>query len=283
MIDKPLEQLPNTDLRTVAGFGEEWARFQQDRLSDAEASRLFEEYFALFPWRGIGMESVGLDIGCGSGRWAKRVAPRVAKLHALDASAEALDVARMQLREHNNVLFHHASVSEIPLPDESLDFAYSLGVLHHVPETQAAFNAVAAKLKHGAPFLTYLYYSFENRPVWFRALWRVSDFLRRMISAMPARMRHWATDPIALFVYYPLATSARVMEFLGVLPRAWPLSGYRNVSFYTMRTDALDRFGTSLEKRYSRAEIEEFYRKAGFTEIKVSENFPYWCAIGAKT
>ncbi|MGJ0531947.1 class I SAM-dependent methyltransferase [Methylocystis sp.] len=282
MDDKTPAQLPNTDLRTVAGFGEEWSRFQQDQLGKAEAQEAFDGYFRLFPWDRIGAQSVGIDIGCGSGRWAERAAPRVGTLHALDASEEALAVARRQLAAHQNIRFHHASVSRIPLPDGSLDFAYSLGVLHHVPDTNAAFRAVAAKLKSGAPFLTYLYYSFENRPASFRAIWRVSDSLRRFISAMPAKHRHWATDPIAVLVYFPLARAARLLEMVGLLPQSWPLADYRALSFYAMRTDALDRFGTPLEKRFSRAEIAELYCQAGFVDIEVSTDFPYWCAIGTK-
>ena len=37
----------------------------------------------------------------------------------------------------------------------------------------------------------------------------------------------------------------------------FPLSDYKNKSFYTMRTDALDRFGTKLEKRFSKKENRE--------------------------
>jgi ubiquinone/menaquinone biosynthesis C-methylase UbiE len=275
-------QMSNIDQRTVRGFGEEWSRFKQDRVGEREARERFESYFRLFPWDRIGSGTVGIDIGCGSGRWAERAAPRVGTLHVLDASEEALAVACSQLAAHPNIRFHHASVSEIPLPDSSLDFAYSLGVLHHVPDTASAFCAVAAKLKSGAPFLTYLYYSFENRPAWYRALWRGSDFLRKMIRAMPVRGRHWATDPIAAFVYFPLARTARVLELLELLPRSWPLAAYRSLSFYAMRTDALDRFGTHLEKRYSRAELKELYRQSGFVDVAISPDSPYWCAIGTK-
>jgi SAM-dependent methyltransferase len=91
--------------------------------------------------------SVGLDVGCGSGRWSVMVAPKVGHLHLLDASADALAVARQNLAEATNVSFHLASVGNIPLDDNSLDFAFSLGVLHHVPDTAAAIRAIATKLK----------------------------------------------------------------------------------------------------------------------------------------
>ena len=47
-----------------------------------------------------------------------------------------------------------------------------------------------------------------------------------------------------------------------------------------MRTDALDRFGTRLEQRFTRSEIEEMMRKAGLERIEFSSDLPYWCAVG---
>ncbi|MCY7329778.1 MAG: class I SAM-dependent methyltransferase, partial [Saprospiraceae bacterium] len=68
----------------------------------------------------------------------------------------------------------------VSLPDGAMDFGYSLGVLHHIPDTRAALAACVRKLKPGAPFLLYLYYAFDNRPWWFKALWRLSDVVRRL-------------------------------------------------------------------------------------------------------
>jgi len=59
-----------------------------------------------------------------------------------------------------------------------------------------------------------------------------------------------------------------------------PLAYYRHRSFYTMRTAALDRFGTRLEQRFTRLEIEKMMREAGLTDITFSEEPPFWCAVG---
>ncbi len=49
-----------------------------------------------------------------------------------------------------------------------------------------------------------------------------------------------------------------------------------------MRTDALDRFGTRLEQRFTRKEIREMMIIAGLIDIKFSKNLPYWTAVGYK-
>src|SRR5229473_4147004 len=108
----------NIDREVVAGFGDEWSRFDQSALTDAELRRMFDNYFSIFPWDALPPDAVGFDLGCGSGRWAKFVAPRVGKLYLFDPSAEALEVAKHNLREADNCEFQTAHADDIPLADE---------------------------------------------------------------------------------------------------------------------------------------------------------------------
>lgn len=275
--------MKNIDPKTVSSFGDEWSRFDQDGLGAAEHAFLFETYFNIFPWESLPHDAHGFDMGCGSGRWAALVAPRVGLLTCIDPSPEALAVARKKLSNFSNVDFVNAGVSDQPISPESQDFGYSLGVLHHVPDTTAAIQDCVRLLKAGAPLLLYLYYRFDNRPRWFMFIWRVSDILRRVISVLPARIKTAVTDLFAVLVYFPLARLAFFGERLGFNVDRWLLSSYRRTSFYTMRTDSRDRFGTSLEKRFTRREIAEMMQNAGLEDIRFSENFPFWCAVGRKS
>lgn len=272
----------NVDRATVEGFGDEWSRFDQRAWSADERSREFDRYFAIFPWDALDATAVGFDAGCGTGRWADLVARRVGRIHCIDASERALAVARRSLAGHRNVELHHASVADLPFADRSMDFGYSLGVLHHVPDTRAALAACARKLKPGAPFLAYLYYAFDNRPRWFRAVWRASDVGRRVVSRMPHSLRYATSQAIAASVYWPLARTARLLEAAGASVDNLPLAVYRDRTFYAMRTDALDRFGTRVEQRFTRAEITRMFEEAGFVDIRFSDNVPFWCAVGRK-
>lgn len=87
MNKKDKTNLPNVDIKTVEGFGDEWERFDQSILEPLEHRRLFDAYFKVFPWKEIASTSIGFDLGCGSGRWAKLVAPRVGELHCIDPSS----------------------------------------------------------------------------------------------------------------------------------------------------------------------------------------------------
>jgi SAM-dependent methyltransferase len=286
--ERPIGKAPhegaNLDAATVAGFGREWSKFRQtdSELAPAIQQAMFAAFFGLFPWEALPANAVGIDVGCGSGRWDRAIATRVGHLHLLDASADALAVARANLRDVDNVSFHHAAVDAIPVPDASLDFAVSVGVLHHVPDTAGAIRDVAGKLKPGAPFLCYLYYAFDNRPAWFRGLWRVSDALRKFASRLPYPMRIAISETIAALVYWPLARIARALDARGRLPAAWPLSFYRDKSYYVMRTDAFDRFCTRLEQRFTRAEIETMLRRAGMSQFQFADTEPYWRLVAFK-
>lgn len=275
--------MSNLDAKTVHDFGEEWANFDQSELSEEILSDWFDYYFDIFPWQNLPAEPIGFDMGCGSGRWAKFAALRVGKLFCVDASEKALETAKRNLQESKNVKFVLASVDELPFADDSMDFGYSLGVLHHIPDTAAGIKSCVKKIKPNAPFLIYLYYAFDNRSLWFRLLWKFSDFFRQIICRLPFGLKKLTTDLIAALVYFPLARLAAIFEKFGFNVDSFPLSFYRHQKFYTMRTDALDRFGTRLEQRFTKAQITKMMQDAGLENIVFSQTVPYWCAVGTKS
>ena len=273
--------MQNQDKNTVEGFGDEWSRFDQSDLPEDEQRLLFDEYFSVFPWKYISKDSVGFDLGCGTGRWAKSIAPKVKKLICIDPS-NAIEIAKKNLSNFDNCEFESATVDDISIDNNSMDFGYSLGVLHHVPDTKKGIKQCVEKLKKGAPLLLYLYYRFDNRPFWFRFIWSITDLLRKVISKMPYGLRYIFSQIIAVVVYFPLARTAFYLGKLNLNVSNFPLSSYKNLSFYTMRTDALDRFGTRLEQRFTRNEIKNMMENAGLGNIKFSNSKPFWVAVGYK-
>jgi len=267
----------NIDLNTAESFGEEWEKFDQTNLSYNEALERFNEYFHLFPWDSLPDNAEGIDIGCGSGRWDKFVATKVAKLHCVEPAERAIAVAKRNLSQYKNIVFHQKSLDDLEILDETMDFCFSLGVLHHVPDTLKALEKCASFLKPGAPFLGYLYYDFENKSKFFRLIWKFSDLFRRVISKLPPGSKNFYCDLIALLVYLPITNCLKLLDLIGIKVDSLPLSYYKDYSFYTMRTDARDRFGTPVEKRFSRKDIVRMCEKSGLKEIVFSKTKPYWC------
>ena len=103
-----------------------------------------------------------------------------------------------------------------------------------------------------------------------------------MIFGMQPRLKHLTTDVIATFVYWPLTRLSLLLEWMKAPVDNVPLSYYRHHSFYTMRTDARDRFGTPLEQRFTRSQIIAMMDAAGLVDLKFSDKSPFWCVVGTR-
>ncbi len=273
----------NADTQTVDAFSDQWIRFEKRHESDEENKFLFDRFFSIFPWEIINNQSKGFEIGCGRGRYAKFIAPKVGALTCVDVSASAIEIAKKNLATFSNCDFKNESVGNLSLKPQTYDFGYAYGVLMHVPDTAAAFAACAAPLKSGAPFLAYIYYNFDNRPPWFQAIWKASDVTRKTIYKLPSGPRFIITEILAAIIYWPLAKISWLGEKLGINVHHWPLSDFRHATFNRMRNNSRDRFGTPLEQRFSKAQIKTMMENAGFTDIEFREGAPYWCALGYKS
>jgi SAM-dependent methyltransferase len=271
----------NVHIPSAKAFDDKWGAHWRGRSDQAHLERTFAAFFSLFPLKEL-EEAEGFDLGCGVGRHAAMIAPQVGRLHCIDPSPNGLAAARCILAGRPNVDFHLAGVDDIPLKDGSQDFGYSMGVLHHVPDTEGGLRRCVTKLKPGAPFLLYLYYRFDNRPMWFRAVWSLSDWARRFICRLPFPLRKGVCDLIALTIYLPLSRLALVLERQGMDVQNVPLSFYRHTPAVNLKVSALDRFGTPLEQRFTRAEIDAMMRRSGLCDIVFQQSAPYWVALGRK-
>jgi SAM-dependent methyltransferase len=274
----------NFDPATRDAFSDQWARFEKHvDERDEDNKVIFDRFFHHFPWDKLPASARGFDMGCGRGRFLKFVAPRVGHIDAVDVSDIAIAQAKKRNADLANINYHVASVGDLPLENATYDFGYSFGVLMCVPDTQGAIQSCADLLKPGAPFCLYMYYALENRPLWYRALWRLSDWLRIGICKLPKGLGFFMTDAIAVGVYWPLARLSGWAEKRGIDVAHWPLSDYRNTAFARMRGTSRDRFGTPLEKRFTRAEMIRMMTQAGFENIKAYDGPPYWCLCGIKS
>ena len=271
----------NIDQKTVEAFGDEWENFS--KFSDAEIKKVGHDYFKIIPedvWRNT---KSALDVGCGSGRWTQYVAKHVEKVYSVDPSS-AVFVAARNCQDLPNVTVLHASVAELPFEPGQFDLVFSLGVLHHVPDTLAAIKDCARQVKLGGWFLIYLYYALDNRGPIFKALFHTTNILRQGICRLPTALKNALCDVIACIIYLPMAKLAALiaMIFGHQAAEKMPLNYYRKTTFFVMRNDARDRFGTPLEQRFSRNKISEMLVNAGFQNIRFSDQQPYWVALAQK-
>ena len=270
----------NIDQGVIDGFGHEWAAFDYAETETAEAlDAQFAAYCAPLDLAQFNPKtSLAGDFGAGSGRWSSRLAPYFSLVYALEPSDGASIVLRNKFAGEPKIVVLQETVGVNSIPVGSLDLAMSLGVLHHIPDTALAIKDVARSIKPGGVFLCYLYYSLENKPTYYRLIFKGVNVVRRVISASPQPVRRLSATIIAALIYWPLARLSKVLSKLGRNTANLPLHHYADMPFVMLANDALDRFGTSLEQRFSKAEITEMLRGADFdlTTLKFSEIEPFW-------
>ncbi|MGN6647141.1 MAG: class I SAM-dependent methyltransferase [Cytophaga sp.] len=272
----------NIDKDTVESFGDEWSTFHT--FNEDEIYNAGDNYFDILPVGYLTKQSHVLDVGCGTGRWTYYLADKVGNVECIDPSKAVL-VASKLLASKDNVRISQASVDNIPFEDNSFDLVFSLGVLHHVPDTKAAVKKCAEKVKPGGYLLLYLYYNLENRGLFFKTLFHLSNSMRWGISKLPSILKNIVCDVLAVLIYMPFVLLSRFLIGLRVstvVIAKIPLSWYADKSFNIIRNDSLDRFGTPLEQRFSKAEITHMLEHAGCTNIVFADNAPFWRAIAQK-
>jgi SAM-dependent methyltransferase len=274
------EKDQNLDQQVIDSFGHEWAAFDYAESETDEALDLqFLAYCTPIDLTQFNSKSsVAADFGAGSGRWASRLLPHFSLVYALEPSDGANKVLKNKFSKESRMAILQETVGSNSIPAESLDLAMSLGVLHHIPDTGLAIKDVASKIKSDGVFLCYLYYKLENKPLYYRGLFWTSNSLRWVISRLPYALRRRIARVIATFVYLPLARTAKLLSNVGKNVSNFPLHHYANMPFVMLQNDALDRFGTRLEQRFSKKEITTMLDNAGFdlSTLKFSDREPFW-------
>lgn len=276
-----LSENENIDPEVVKAFGDEWSKFSVH--NEESVRELRKEYFDIVDDTMVNRSTYMIDIGCGSGRWTDYFVDKAGFIEAVDPS-DAVYAADNMLGKKENVRITKASVDTLPWDDETFDFGMSIGVLHHIPDTKQALINCVKKIKKGGYFYVYLYYRFDNRGFIFKTIFYLSNLLRLVISRLPSFLKKTVCDLLAIAIYWPLSRFAGLLHKLNMhkLAQKIPLEPYYNKPFYNLRNDCLDRFGTKLEQRFLRPEIEEMMKAAGLTDIKFGEKSAFWHAVGKK-
>ena len=249
-------------------FGQEWTRFPKIL---PEHEKEFAQYFDLTA--SLSMRNWRIfDLGCGIGRWSYFLSKSCREIVLVDFS-EAIFVARQNLAKSDNALFFMGDIMNLPFRNNSADFAICLGVLHHLPIE--ALRAVRAISRFSSRLLIYLYYALDNRPAWYRAIWRVSDLVRRVASSIKSPLlRALLCWILALVGYVPFVLIGKFLAPLGLAKNLPNFEAHKNDSLGRIRQDCYDRFFTTIEQRVSRSQIMTL--KDTFSSVEVSENAPYW-------
>jgi SAM-dependent methyltransferase len=263
-----------TARRTQNSFGYEWSHFNDWRQS---GETNFNDYFQGAPWGSL-RTGVVLDAGCGMGRHARHVAAYAGRVVAVDFS-RAIDQAARNVADLGNVDCVQADLLELPFADESFDYAYSLGVLHHLSETERALRTLIRKVRPGGRLRVYLYW---KRHGWQGRVLAVVTTARRVTTKMPFALLRFACFALSAVLYVAVVLPYRVLSALGLSwHQDWPLFVYSKYPFQVLYNDQFDRFSAPIEKRYDSHEVKRLLEDAGLQDVEVRPCFG-WVAEGTR-
>ena len=205
-----------------------------------------------------------LDAGVGSGRFADIVSQWGADVVGTDLSL-SVEAAHEMLGKRPNVWIAQADIGAMPFLPETFDAIFSIGVLHHTPDTEAYFRKLIPLLKPGGTIAIWVYPDIGAYAV--RKPW--VNFINRI---PPAAYRDWCE------CFMKLALRKKDSKLFNALWRSFPYPRDSN----GLEWNALDLFDSYSPKYHgihSEAEVRGWFEAAGLTDIRVpGTNFRPACA-----
>jgi uncharacterized protein YbaR (Trm112 family)/SAM-dependent methyltransferase len=227
-----------------------------------------------------------LDVGCGMGKYLAVVAEHARLVIGLDLS-NALTRARALLRDRPHVHLVQANILSPPLRAESVDFAYSVGVLHHTPDAPAAFARTASLVKPGGRLGIWVYPSELDQSPYARRVHRIQDEILRPITCrMPPRlMRAIIADPLGRltfvrdrFALRHAATGSRLDRWVAMWAGAVAVGSHRDPEIAAFLN--FDWYSPQYRSYHGEDEVRRWYEEAGFEDVRLLPQRV--SAVGAK-
>jgi ubiquinone/menaquinone biosynthesis C-methylase UbiE/uncharacterized protein YbaR (Trm112 family) len=252
--------------RTAESFAYEWQRFGGLR---PEWRKNFLDY--LQPLDPAWLEGkLVLDVGAGSGRHSFQAHAAGARVVAVDLG-DSIDVARANLPPE--VLTVQCDAERLPFAPQTFDLVMSIGVLHHLPDTERALRGLPRFVRPGGRLHVYLYWKPPVR--WHRTVLDLVTAARRVTTRMPHRLLHALCYPLAAVLYVTFVAPYRALRRRPrgrKLVAGLPLKTYADYPFGVCVNDQFDRLSAPLERRFEREEVEALLRSADLADITVLPN-----------
>jgi SAM-dependent methyltransferase len=238
----------------VQNFGFEWnvhAGTQLDSAGSDESEQAFRAKTGFTPE--LLMGKLVLDVGCGMGRYIDVASRWGATVVGVDLS-RAVEAAQRNVGRRPHVNIAQANVFELPFRAGTFDFIFSLGVLHHTPDTKAAFDRLPGLLRTHGRIAIWLYSNYGG--------WRPSELYRYVTPRLPKRLLHGLTYvAVPLYYVHKIPVVGPALSFLT------PISHHPKARWRVL--DTFDWYSPKYQWKHSYEEVFPWFEQHGLTDIRV--------------
>lgn len=243
--------------KTADSFAYEWKNIYQE--NDYEKNN-FYHFLSPFVTEADLKNKVTVDIGCGSGRFTKWAAKAGTTVSFATDLGDSVEVAYKMTKDFENVAIVQADIYAMPF-DKSIDIAYSIGVLHHLPAPKQGFLSLIKVLKTKGKMLIWVYSRRNNN----RALY-LYEPMRVVCRLIP--------KPILFkLCYFPAATVHSWNIFCKAFKlKNMPFGYYENFAFNMKLNDSFDVLATPKSNYYYSEEIEKWFSDGKLRNVKSFEH-----------
>lgn len=264
---------------TAHAFGYEWTHYSQ--LTEADKPEFLDWIKPLPPEAFAG--KVVLDAGCGKGRHIFLAAQFQAReVVGVDLS-DAVEAAYQNTRDIPNIHVIQADLLNLPFANP-FDLAYSIGVLHHLPNPKEGFLALARHVKPGGRISIWVYGKEGNLwiekfvdPVRIHFTSKLPKFLTRCLSFLLAFPLYLALK----LLYGPAQARPSLAWLKQRLPYAEYLCAISGYSFAENFWNTFDHLVAPIAFYHSREEVKDWFAAANISQVEITQrNNNSWRATG---
>jgi len=281
LIPRGADTGPNEKVaRTVEGFSYQHVKLDDQRR---EIDRWRKNLLSAIP---VGPEffegKTGADIGCGTGRHLYWAHESGAEVVGLDLS-EGVAVASTNTATCPRCHVVQGDIHHLPFKNSVFEFAYSIGVLHHLPDPQEGFRRILPSIKPGGRIFVWVY-GLSGMRLWYRL--SHMTWLRGITPHLPAWTQSLVSALIAAFLEILIWLPCRMVSLLPggkrIVARV-PLGDACRRSFRAKIRSVFDRINPPLTHYHTAEELAGWLRDAGLTNASVlNRDGRGWTVTGVK-
>jgi SAM-dependent methyltransferase len=259
--------------RTIRDFGEQWLKYG-DVGGYFGSLELFEDIIFPFLRSGDIKDCSVAEIGSGSGRIVNMLIRAGAKhVIAVEPSEAAFEVLCRNIEQPEKVTCLKITGDQLPAYG-NLDYVFSIGVLHHIPDPMPAVEAAFKALRPGGHFVVWVYGK-EGNGLYLALI--------KPLRIITKRLPHFMLAFLVETMYWPLVLYIKCCYGLSLPLKGYMLSVLGKMSPKHKRLIIYDQLNPSCAKYYTRAEAEKLLIDRRFEDIRVHHRHGYsWTVIGTK-